>query len=179
MVKCKYLDECNEICSVDKASYCKTFLRKYRHEWYITNHQLCIGRASAWNKANKKRHNEHGQKWKLLHRASRWASESLRRHKRMGYKIDDDVTGTVIKQLLLNTEYICPICGVKMEHGDGCITPVSPTLDDIENTHHLQLSNIRVICHACNTMKGARSDKAWLEAMKVRIFNLERIVHGA
>lgn len=106
-----------------------------------------------------------------------WAHGSLSSHKLEGYVIDEDVDIDFVSELLLSTNYICPICNKSMTHSVGHgAGPSSPTLDDINNSHHLFRGNLRVICHACNVMKGARADAEWLAEMELRIRNLKKLL---
>lgn len=61
----------------------------------------------------------------------------------------------------------CLICGVELafikdDRKKGPI-PNSPSLDRISNGHILTLRNVQLICHQCNSTKGARTMKKFIE----------------
>lgn len=123
------------------------------------------------------RHCSNYDKFYVLHNyPMRWANGSLWSHKKAGdYVIDDDVDTKYIASLLLDTNYICPICRKGMSKNQASSGPCSPSLDDINNSHHLYRGNLRVICMECNLMKGARSDKQWHDDMLLRVKRLEEL----
>jgi hypothetical protein len=106
-----------------------------------------------------------------------WAQRTIAKHQFDGYVIDDDITDVYIESLLLETKYVCPICDRIMSHSVGYGQgPCSPTIDDINNSHHLYRGNLRVVCSQCNLDKGARSDEMWLAGMKKQVARLEQLL---
>jgi hypothetical protein len=49
---------------------------------------------------------------------------------------------------------VCPVLGVKLEHGVGCVCDNSPTLDRIIPELGYVVGNIQVISHKANTIKN-------------------------
>ena len=48
----------------------------------------------------------------------------------------------------------CPCCGVRLQQGEGRVTPLSASLDRIDNAKGYVPGNVWVICYRCNQIKS-------------------------
>lgn len=203
--KCKYKEQCENSpdncqgtthnCSFYSRYQSKEYYRAHKehvkayHKEYAKTHKDKIDQQrKIYSQTRQEEKHEYNQKYMAMnkdrlqkyrdeHKSRAWARAAISNHKNWGYKISPDLTIDYVEKLLLDTGYICPICKVTMTHNKTGL-PNSPSLDDINNTHYLSPDNVRVICLACNTMKGPRTYEQWLDDMKIRVENLENIVDG-
>ena len=93
------------------------------------------------------------------------SDKSLYDHRRKGYKIN--ISNEEMCKIYETTD-VCPICGHYMEklisngHND-----LAQTLDRINNEQEINKNNVWVICHRCNTVKGERPMKEFVEFSKM------------
>lgn len=87
-----------------------------------------------------------------------WAKSSIKNHKKNGFIIN--ITLEELINFAKKQRY-CYICGKKLrwEQGstDGKLCHSSPTLDRANNDQEINISNIQILCHRCNRMKGELS----------------------
>ena len=103
--------------------------------------------------------------WNKKHPFRRWCISSKSHHKKYIFNISLDELET----LAINTP-VCPICGCKLNYNQSRhsgknkkMTPDSPTLDRINNDTELYITNVWIVCNACNR---AKSDKPMKEYVK-------------
>jgi hypothetical protein len=68
---------------------------------------------------------------------------------------------------------VCPVLGIKLEHGVGYVCDNSPTLDRIIPELGYVVGNIQVISHRANTIKNNAS----LEDMIKVVEHMKRVTH--
>lgn len=65
----------------------------------------------------------------------------------------------------------CPVLGIKLEKGDGCVCDTSPSIDQIVPNAGYVRGNIQIISHRANTIKSNAS----LEELKKLVAYLENL----
>lgn len=68
---------------------------------------------------------------------------------------------------------VCPVLGINLEHGIGCVCDNSPTLDRIIPELGYTVGNIQVISHRANTIKNNAS----LDDMIKVVEHMKRVIH--
>lgn len=91
-----------------------------------------------------------------------WATSVIASHRQRGLK-----SNFTIKELedFVNGIEVCGICGVRLDWATQKTASQSnsPSIDRIDNAPCLTLDNIRVVCHRCNTTKGPRTMKEFVD----------------
>lgn len=113
---------------------------------------------------------EYRKEWRVEHPKEFWASSTLSYHKRKEHKIE--ITKKQIYGFINNIEN-CTICGKELNflpyknHGKrtGPISN-SPSLDRVDNEKIIKLNNIQILCYECNTTKGKRTMKEFIDYCK-------------
>lgn len=83
-----------------------------------------------------------------------WVTNTIRRHKHNGYKVDIDKTSL---EDIASTTTHCKLCGCKIKWNNSIIQDNSPSLDRVNNENHLNIDNIQIICVGCNRTKSSRT----------------------
>jgi hypothetical protein len=97
-----------------------------------------------------------------------WSTGTINSHRYRNCKVDinlDDLEN------LAKSSTHCKICGVKLswEYGNKKARPIpsSPTLDRIDNDLNLNINNVQIICHDCNSTKRSRTMKEFYDYCKM------------
>ena len=93
-----------------------------------------------------------------------WASGTITNHRRKGFRVL--FSAQELAELAKSTQ-VCPICGVELRFSFGTkggkCAHDSPTLDRKDNGEELNLSDVQVLCLRCNTTKGNRTMKEFVD----------------
>jgi len=93
-----------------------------------------------------------------------WTRSTIQSHKRKGYILN--VSLDKLNEIAKNTIY-CPICERKLNWYNSKLRSNSPTLDRINNEKINNIDSIWIICNQCNTTKGSRTLKEFIEYCKM------------
>jgi len=130
--------------------------------------QQCKTCMSKRQKDNFNSHMVASHKHQRLYPHRVWAASVISRHKCRGYKID--ITINQLESMALKTE-VCPICGVTLDYSrltkDGKNQHNSPSIDRKNNGDTLSKLSVWIICKECNTTKGRRTMKQFIEYCKM------------
>ncbi len=89
----------------------------------------------------------------------------LHQHRKKGFIVNLTIDEYL---LLAKNAKVCPICGCELDwECKRKTTKISPSLDRINNEKILNKDNVMFICHQCNTTKGSRSLKEFIEYCKM------------
>lgn len=148
-------DYCKD-CKKDWYENNKEHVKEYEKQWYENNKE----RAKQYYESNREYIKKYSKEYKENHKELIWAIRTYNTHKQKGFKMI--ITENELKTKLINTPY-CPLCGCKLEYGDGKAQDNSPTLDRIDNETTLTNDNTWIICHKCNRTKGNRTLKEFID----------------
>jgi len=99
-----------------------------------------------------------------------WVNSTISKHKRK-YQVNISRNELII--LAKNIKY-CTYCNVKMNYNRGKgIQDNSPALDRIDNEKILNMNNVQIICHKCNTTKSNRTHKEFINYCKMIVNKFE------
>lgn len=73
---------------------------------------------------------------------------------------DDTLSSSAIGRLFSSADF-CPVCSNKMSFTDKTLDHIRPL--SLGGTHSIK--NAMIICHGCNTKKGAKLPSAWLSSL--------------
>jgi 5-methylcytosine-specific restriction endonuclease McrA len=130
--------------------YCKICQNEIAKEYRENNHNKVL------NSVKKYRENENN-KYKLF------ASSTFNDHKRYKQFIVN-ITKYEIEQLALNTNK-CIYCDIELNYNRGKKYKTmlnSPSLDRTNNEKEININNIQIICHRCNTIKHDMTHKEFV-----------------
>ena len=112
------------------------------------------------------------EEFKVKNPYRNWAQRTHSSHKRCGYKIN--CSSEDIEKLASESKN-CPFCEKELNWNNNKMSHDSPSLDRLDNSEELNLSNIMVICQQCNSTKSNRSLDGFLEYCEKIIPNLKKI----
>ena len=118
-----------------------------------------------WRYKHPEQYKQQKIRYRLKHRRGSWARATLSRHRHKGYITE--ITSSELTEIARRTEH-CYYCGCEFDwdpkHGK-CL-PNSPSMDRIDNDQIIRKTNIRIICHSCNTTKLDRTHEEFVEYCK-------------
>lgn len=121
-------------------------------------------RTSAWGQKNKAKRKAIVQRYALKNPRMIWAQSSLAQHKRKGNDVQVSTKGLWALSKTINS---CKLCNITISwERNGKCKPNSPTMDRVDNSNIVTLDTIMIICHKCNTTKGARTMKEFIDYCK-------------
>lgn len=92
-----------------------------------------------------------------------WAQKTIYEHKRNGYIVN--ISTDELELLSKNTKH-CKYCGCKLNYNYGTKGKTisnSPSMDRINNEKEINITNIQIICHNCNSTKRARTHREFVK----------------
>lgn len=103
----------------------------------------------------------------------RWASASIISHKNGGY----DVQFTMEELYeAVKTGRHCHLCGIELDFTFGVGLKInSPTVDRVHNGHVMNIQNVEILCHQCNTAKGRYPVSEFIERCKRVAYNFDEV----
>lgn len=125
----------------NKHHYCKVCQNEIAKIYRENNHKKVLDSVTKYR-------NDPNNKYKLF------ASSTFNDHKRYD-KYILNITKDEINHLAMNT-HKCIYCNVELNYNRGNkhkTEPNSPSLDRINNENIINIKNIQIICHRCNTIK--------------------------
>ncbi len=149
-------------------------IRANRRAWYLKN------KEHVWKKSQLYRKNHPGyrigekKKYKLRHPHRVWCQHTLYSHKERGFTVN--IKSLELENKVKNITH-CSYCGNKLiwsRRKKSYVLPFSPTLDRINNEKIMNINNVEIICHRCNTAKGAGTREEFLKYCEQVIKNLKR-----
>lgn len=133
--------------------------------YYLKNREKCIEDRRSRHAKNKDRENQTSRDWAKNHPHRVWARSSFFGHKIRGCSMN--ITIDDLEELARSTTE-CQYCGIPLEFKYGAgFNPVSPTLERIDNEDNLSPDNITIVCRRCNTTKGDRDMRAFVQYCKM------------
>lgn len=90
----------------------------------------------------------------------------------LGKKYDVNMTSIELYEYIKNIE-TCKICGRKLNWQNTKVSKNSPSLDRTNNENFIDITNIQIICHDCNSTKRDRTMEEFIEYCKVVVANYE------
>lgn len=105
------------------------------------------------------------KKYHLKNPQKRWASGTLGKHKKRGFRIQ--ITIEELVSLFEQTTH-CIYCDQKMERNKEILSSSSPTLDILDPKNKVvDINNIQIICHSCNSSKRNRTHQELVDWCKI------------
>lgn len=140
--------------------------KKYNREYYARNSEKERERKRIFNEKYPNSAIEAFRKMKNKRPYRVWSHATLSSHRRR--KIEINITVDDLENLAKNSEK-CLFCGIKMRYGGGNhrVAKHSATLDRIDNEKHMDMNNIQIICHSCNTAKGTMAMEEYIDHCKM------------
>lgn len=141
----------------------KDEVRAYHKQYDVLHHEEILANKRKYYQCNRtkilKEHKLHRVKYLTRERANRtknyrsyWSQETIQSHRRRGFKVL-----ITRKELLELAEHSndCYICGRLLDWSPDKhqTIPTSPTLDRVDNETIIKISNVKIACHRCNTVK--------------------------
>lgn len=125
-----------------KRKYDRERLKKY----YRKNLRKERARRKKYRIENKETVKSSNQKWRAKNRERiLWGGAKLRaRRKKIIFNIE--ISDVVIPK-------VCPVLGIKLRRGKGCVSPTSPVIDRITPKLGYVKGNILVVSHRANSIK--------------------------
>ena len=174
--------ECKECATILRGKYpIDPIKEKIQRGRYYNSHKVEI---SQKKRAYRDAHPEKIKEISKKHRASNprrwWAKNVIKRH-----SVRDKPCFFTLEQLLaiVPLDNICPSCGnVFKWDNSNKHNPDSPSLDQVDRTQPLFLSNGRVICRQCNTAKSTYTQnefEQWIKRVAARIATRDAITRDA
>ena len=91
----------------------------------------------------------------------KWIVNTKIGHKHRGYNVN--ITSEYLYELAIKTTN-CPYCGIAFDWNSANRRNLAyPSLDNITNDVKLNDTNVEIICRRCNTIKGQRSKKEFID----------------
>lgn len=126
---------------------------------YLPNPEKCIIDGCERKPQAKSMCQKHYNKWKRLQNVYRyWAEHSIHGHTRRGHTIN--ITVDELETLARDSKN-CYICGRELDWEYGLLVDkrlqknlIVPSLDRMNNENNLSLTNIKICCLRCNTLKS-------------------------
>lgn len=142
-------------CQVDKDG--KTFIegntrcdrcRKYVADYYTANRAAACARArKSQSKKSRDEINAYKRQNIRKHPITYMLYNSRSKAKRRGIEF-------TLTREDIQIPAMCPVLGVPLKIGDGCVQPNSPTIDRIDSSKGYVRGNVQIISHRANTMKN-------------------------
>jgi len=102
--------------------------------------------------------NKRGKQWRRDNPKRNWVNSTLNSHSRTGYIMN--ITREELFLFIENKNH-CELCDkvLNWELGNkkGRAHDDSPTLDRIDNEQTIDINNIMILCHSCNSTKRNRT----------------------
>ena len=120
-----------------------------------------------WHQENKECYRIYDEKYQKENHRRIWSQHTLWQHRKYGYKVNIS-----IKELLQITQTTthCAYCGCELDwstgrgKGYGIGSKINtPTLDRINNETELNLANVAIVCHPCNSGKHTSTLKDYVK----------------
>lgn len=171
MKKCTKCGECKPVSEFSKDpkgkyglhSWCKECKRDYSKEYRKNNKERekeyrknNKERIKEYYESNKERIKEYGKKYHKNNYIRIWVNHTLYQHKKRGIMYSPTFKEDLLKKALEKPS--CSICHRELEWystGKYKTTELSPTLDRINNDNYMDIDNVDIICHKCNTKKNS------------------------
>lgn len=102
-------------------------------------------------------------RWRDRNPVKQWCISSLANHRRNGF--ENNIT-TLELLTFAKDKTICAICGRELDWRQNIkkrTVSNSPSLDRTDNELHLNTSNIQIVCYQCNSTKGSRTMREFIE----------------
>jgi len=132
------------------------------------HHNLCMGCRAINSKEHlkndikgRKYRNQLSNKWRQNNPRKTWATRTIGRHRHAGFNIS--LTTQDLINIIKDLE-TCPICNTIFDWNYGKLKTNGncPSLDRMNNEHHITKDNIMIICHKCNATKQDRTFKEFI-----------------
>jgi len=129
--------------------------REMVRKWRKNNPEKSAECNRRWHRENKDKLFRYKNPYRI------WVITTLSNHRKKGCKINistDDL------EKLAKTTKKCIYCNKKLifQYGKG-LNRNTPSLDRINNGNEINLNNIQIICHECNSTKRGRTHKEFVE----------------
>jgi len=152
-----------KICTVCKKrkSITKFYKRNDRRIGYHSRCKQCADKLHVeWVKNNPLQNLDNNRKWKISNPKRYWCNKTINHHKDYGIKVE--ITTIELLNYIKDIDN-CELCGKEISWYNTKTSLNSPTMDRINNEDVIDISNIMLICHQCNTTKNVRTLKEFYE----------------
>ena len=147
-------------------------LKRAKSRWYFKNKKQALEKSKLWRNNHPGCRTGEKRKYRLKYPHRVWCQHTLYSHRGRGFTTS--INSRTLESLAKTITH-CPCCGNKLiwSKGDKShVSPFSPTLDRINNEKMMNKNNIEIICHRCNTAKGAGTKQELLKYCKQVVKNL-------
>lgn len=119
---------------------------------------------SEWVSNNLTHKRESQIQWKISNPKRYWCNKTINHHKDSGFNIN--ITTDELLEYITSID-TCELCGKQLSFFNKKTSNDSPSLDRIDNEQFISIKNIQLLCHQCNTSKGARTQNEFEEYCKL------------
>jgi 5-methylcytosine-specific restriction endonuclease McrA len=120
-------------------------------------------RTTKWRKNHPDIQHKAEKNFRKAHRHNRWANSTISKHRDNGYEVN--IKPKDLEEIAKKTSE-CSLCKIPLGWNNEKILPNTPTLDRINNEHEMNLTNVMIICHRCNSAKGDKTMKQFVNYCK-------------